>query len=63
MGGGANKTTCQAAQKTQDYPAIYFIGYFLDIYPKQLSLYFKQILKQRCNCCYYLNNTDVLHAV
>jgi len=43
MGGGAIKTPCQAAQKTQDYPAIYFIGYFLDIYPEQLYLYFKQM--------------------
>lgn len=44
--------------------AIYFIGYFLDIYPEQLFRYFKQILKQGRYYLHYMNNTnEFLHVV
>ena len=44
--------------------AIYFIGYFLDIYPEQLFRYFKQTLKQGRYYLHYMNNiNEFLHVV
>jgi hypothetical protein len=44
--------------------AIYFIGYFLDIYPEQLFRYFKQTLKQGRYYLHYMNSTnEFLHVV
>jgi hypothetical protein len=43
--------------------AIYFIGYFLDIYPEQLLSYFKQILKQRHYYSYFVNNLNGIYAM